>query len=380
MAVLPFSRVVNVTVTRKDAFPARRGFGVPLFLSTVLKTGKVDATTRTKVYGSMEEVAADWAAGDDFYKAALAAFSQNPRPVQIKAAYLDNDPVLNSTTIKTALDAIYAYDNQWYFLCIDSALRDHAALPGLIQWIEAKDKQAFLDSNDADLENPADTTNIAAVHKGDYERTSIFYHTDATLFPAFALAGKLGTFNFDEAGAHYTAKFKKLAGISPLNKDSAVVQAVTGFTPQLGQSETAGHMANTYIDIGGQAFVVEGSTLKPNVFIDVIHMSDWIRARTEEEMLAILLNEQVVPFTDAGMEKLASAARIVMTQARRAGLVAEDLNPETGLYEPAVIITVPSAFDVPASQRAARIAPAILVTFRAAGAVHYATTAYTITF
>jgi hypothetical protein len=41
-----------------------------------------------------------------------------------------------------------------------------------------------------------------------------------------------------------------------------------------------------------------------------------------------------------------------------------------------VIITVPSVFDVPESQRKARIAPAIAVEFRYAGAVHYAKVEY----
>ena len=79
------------------------------------------------------------------------------------------------------------------------------------------------------------------------------------------------------------------------------------------------------------------------------------------------------------METLASAARTVMAQAFRAGIVADDVD-ENGDYKPAVDIVVPSVFDVSASQREARIAPAIAVTFRYAGAVHYATINFTMTF
>jgi len=197
---------------------------------------------------------------------------------------------------------------------------------------------------------------------------------------AFALAAALGTRNFDEADSAYTAKFKKLQSVSAVNIGSAAIQAITGFTPQLGQDEAAGHMANTYIDIGGRDFVVEGTTLTANVFIDEIHATDWIIARTEEESLGILLNNDRVPFTDKGMEQLASAARTVMRQAFRAGIIADDLNPVTGLYEPSVVITVPSVFDVPESQRKARIAPEITVTFRYAGAVHFTTIHYKMTF
>lgn len=380
MAKLPYSRVVNVTLSRNDAFPSRRGFGVPLYLTSTEKDGKLDATHLTRVYGSMEEVAADFASSDDFYKAAMAAFSQNPRPMQVKAGFVPIDSAFDGDALKAALDAIYDADQEWYWLCIESGLRDDAALDDLIEWVESKPKLAIIDSNDELHENVNDETNISARHKGTVERSAVFYHPDETEYPAFALAGLLGTFNFDEANSGYTAKFKRLRGVSPVNIGSAAVQAVTGFTPALGQSEVAGHIANTYIDVGGRDFTVEGSTLTPNVFVDEIHATDWIIARTEEEVLGILLNNPRIPYTDQGMEQLASGPRTVMRQAVRAGIVAEDLDPETGLYAPAVVITVPSVFDVPESQRKARIAPAISVRFRYAGAVHFTTINYTMAF
>jgi hypothetical protein len=62
MAKLPYSRVVNVSVSRNDNFPTRRGFGTQLILTHTAVAGKVDATTRTKLYASIDEVAADYPA------------------------------------------------------------------------------------------------------------------------------------------------------------------------------------------------------------------------------------------------------------------------------------------------------------------------------
>lgn len=380
MARLPYSRVINVTMSRNDAFPSRRGFGVAMLLTPTEKAGKVDATHRTRAYGSMEEVAVDWQTSDEFYKAAELAFSQNPRPIQIKAAFVDIDTATDDDALKAELDAIYDADQDWYWIGIDASMRDEDYLDGLIEWTQAKNKFALIDTNDQLHEDQNDATNISARHKGTVDRTATFYHNDVAEYAGFALAASLGTFNFDDANSAYTAKFKRLMSVSPLNIGSAAVQAITGFVPQLGQSKDTGHCANTYIDIGGRNFVVEGSTLTPNVFIDEIHATDWIIARTEEEALGILLNNKRVPFTDAGMEQIASAARTVMQQATRAGLVAQDLNPLTGDYEPAVEITVPSVFDVPESQRKARIAPAISVRFRYAGAVHFSVINYFMTF
>lgn len=381
MAKLPYSRVVNVTLSRNDSFPSRRGFGVTLILSNVAIEGVLDADILTKVYGSIEEVEVDHATTTEVYSAAIAAFSQNPRPLQIKIGYI---PFTAETTtaaeLKDALNKIVEYDNDWYWLTVVAALRDQVSLTGLVEWIEARSKFAILASNDINTEKKDDLTSLAAKLKGRFERTAIFYHTEVAEYPDVALAAYLGTRNFDTANSHYTAKFKKLRGITPLNKGSNVVQVVTGFTPALGQSKDAGHCANVYVDIGGQNFVVEGSTVTPNIFIDEIHASDWIIARTEEETLGILLNNAAVPYTDAGMEQLASGARTVMNSASRAGLIADDIDPATGDYAASVVFSIPSVFDVPESQRKARIAPDISVTFRYRGAVHYTTINYRMTF
>lgn len=379
MAVLPYSRVVRVTLSRDDSYPERRGFGIPLFLTTQEKVGKLSSVLRTRVYGSMEEVQEDWDAVDEFYKAAEDAFSLKPKPVQIKVGFVDLGTAWTADDLKDELDAIQEYDPLWYWFDVEAGLRDEEELDGALDWAEAHIKFASITSNDEGTETQGNTSSIAARNKGNFERTGIFYHDDETHYPGFAYGALLGTYNFDNADTAYTGKFKNLPSIPALNKGSAIIQAITGFQPALGMSTTAGHCANTYVDIGGKQFVVEGSTLTPNVFIDEIHASDWIISRTEEEMLAVLLNNDRVPFTDAGMEMLAGAARIVMTQAIRAGLIAIDLD-ENGDYSPAVEYIVPSVFDVPASQRAARIAPEIIVRFRYAGAVHYAQVHYRMTF
>jgi len=381
MAVLPYSRVVDVSLSRNDAFPSRRGFGTQLIITTESVSGEVDSTARTKLYASMEEVADDWATTTSAYKAALSAFSQNPRPRQIKIGHVVDDATMTSSELQAQLDLLYAYDSDWYFLTIASNLRDTAATVGILVWTEAKNKLAIIDSNDVDTENPASTTtSLASANKGVYERSGVFYHTDSAAYPAASLAAYMQTRDFDQANSAYTAKFKNLPGIDAVNIGSAAVTAVTGFTPGVGQSTTAGHCANTYIDIGSQNFTVEGSTLTPNVFLDEIHATDWIISRTEEESLGILLNNARIRFDDTGMQMLAGAVRTVMQQAARAGLVANDLDPATGNYEAAVQITVPSVFDVPESQRKARIAPAIECRFRYASAVHYTVVRYQMTF
>lgn len=379
MAVLPISRNVRVSITRQNRFATRRGFGVPLLLTSDTVAGVLDASKPIYYASSLDEVAAHWDAGDAPYDAALAAFSQNPRPLQIAFGFYSAtaysgaaDDAAKKTVISNALDDLQDYDTGWYWIDVEPALRDTAALDALVVWVEAQTKFAILTCNDVKLKDPADTTNIAARHKGTVERTAVFYHPTATLYPGFALAAKLGTFSFDNANSAYTAKYKQLAGITPINVMSDQAKAIDGFVPALGQNSATGHLANIYIDQGGINQVEQGSTLTPNVFIDEIHSGDWIVARCEEELLNVLRNNNVVGMDDAGMQLLSSGPRIVVQQATRAGLIANDLDPETGDYAPAVVVDVPSVFDIPASQRKNRIAPPITVYFRARGAVHYA--------
>jgi hypothetical protein len=380
MSIVPYTRVTDVSLSRNDAFPSRRGFGTQLIVTTESVTDVVDATVRTKLYANLTEVAVDWATTTSTYKAAASAFSQEPRPTQIKIGHVVDDETMTSEELQAQMDLLFAYDSDWYFMSVTSELRDVAATVGFFVWTESKAKLCLIDSNDDGHEDPADVAAIAAVNKGVYERSGVFYHTAAAAYPAAALLAYMQTRNFDDANSAYTAKFKTLKGIDAVNLASAAITAITGYTPGTGQSEAAGHMANTYIDIGSRNFTVEGSTLTANVFLDEIHATDWIIARTEEEILGIFLNNARIPFTDAGMQMLAGAVRSVMQQAFRAGIVADDLDPSTGDYSPAITITVPSVYDVPESQRKARVAPAIECRFRYAGAVHYSTIRYQMTF
>ena len=377
---LPYSRVIKVDVNRRTSFPTRRGFGTQLILTGTAVTGQVDASHRTKLYTTIQEVQADYAANTTVYAAALAAFSRNPRPIRLKIGFIDLTVATNAANMIAQLNLLNDSDAAWYVVTIDKAMRDHARLDGLAQWIEAQEKQAFVDSNDVLTKDPADLLSFAARNKGLYERTSVMWHDNADTYTASSMAAYLSTRNFDDKDSHYTMKFRKAPGIPPVNIGSAALTAITGFVEQIGQNKTEGHCANALVDIGDQTFLVEGSTLTQNTFIDEIHAADWLKARSEEEGLALYLNNARIPFTDQGMEQLASVPRMIMQLGVKAGIVASDFNPSTGEYEEAWNVEVPSIFDVPESQRKARIAPAIVTNFRFAGAVHWSALQFNMSF
>lgn len=387
MAVLPYSRVVDVTVTRQDNFVARRGFGTPLFLQSKMVTGQVSNAKRTKLYASIEEVAVDFLTSDEAYKAAQTAFSQNPRPIAIKIGYYDAtavaggaNPGAKAALLTTELNTVRDYDGDWYFLTVEDDLRDQTTVTDAISaWAEARTVIAIVDSNDAGMKSSSNITNLAyRLKQLDYERTAVFWHETAAEYPSMALAAVLSSRVLDDDESAYTPAFKQFRGITPSNISSAELQAVTGFIPQLGQDKAAGHLASAYVNIGGQNHVQFGSVCSPNDFIDEVHVGDWLKARTEEEMFNVLLNNARVAFDDRGMALLASAVELVMNRAEAAGVIAADYDDLTREYSPSYKLTIPRALSVPASQRNARISPPIRIEFRYAGAVHYAQADYLI--
>jgi hypothetical protein len=378
MAVLPISRAVEVTVTRQDNFPTITGFGTPLIVTTET-TGPLSQSVRTKVYGSMDEVAADWDDTEQAYIAAEAAFSQNPRPLQVKIGYR-HKPESAPPTLGAELNAIVAADNDWYQLVFTNHIRGVTAdEDAAINWVESRNKLLFLDSNEVGMEDAPNTTNVAARNKvAVHDRTMVIYNPVVAEYGSAAIAAYSATRNFDRPNSAYTAKFKKLRGLTTLNKGSAVVQAITGFVPALGADPTTGHMANVFVNIGGSPMLVEGNMLS-GAFLDEIHASDWLIARIQEELLGILATNDRVPMTDPGVQILASGVEAVMNRAVSAGLIAEDFDDE-GELEPAYEIKPTRVRNISQAQRRKRVAPPILATFRYSGAAHYASVAATMTF
>jgi hypothetical protein len=387
VAKLPISRIVSVTVTRQDRFPTREGFGTPLILVPLSFASDSDsasypinATVRTKVYGSMEEVADDWDAADSAYQAMQVAFSQNPRPLQVKIGYIDLDSLGDANALTDELDAVYDYDGDWYWLLHTEQFRDLPSIDAIIEWTETKNKQFLTDSNDPLMVQKMDTTNVAARNKGGaYERTSVWWHNNPEKYLAIGAASWAARRNFDQVNTAYTLKFKRIATINDINLGSASVQAITGFVPELGLDPDEGHLANTYVNIGSLDMVVEGNTLS-GAFVDEIHTADWLIARTQESILAVLANNARVPYTNTGVHMIVAACEAVMQRAFVAGLIADVEDVDTGELLPAYDFEVERVEEIPEAQRRHRIAPDIRGTFRYAGALHYVTVHYTMRF
>lgn len=370
---LPLNRVVDVEITRQTIFPTLAGFGT-LLICIVDNSGPLDATLRTKLYSDISSVAADYATSTQPYLAAQTAFAQNPAPLFIKLGWRDV-----AELVTDELSLIEAADNDWYGLTFTNELRDVPAISQIAAWIEARTKVYCSATNDANTELVANDTNIAEVlHTSGVDRTATFYSVEASEYPDVAYLARALRVDFTARDGAETTKFKRLALVSPLEKSSSVVTAVTGFVPGQGLIDNQGHFANTYVTIGGRPMTVEGN-MASGEFFDIIHGVDWLQNYIQVEILSLFVSVNKVPYTDVGVDQIVQRVRRSLDVAVRAGLLATQRDPDTGTLMPEYDINVERVSNVAQSQRAQRIAPTITFIARLAGAIHYATVRGTVT-
>lgn len=362
---LPNSRLVAVNLSAPPPLIGRVGFGGIAILTATAKAGKVDAANRTRLYSDINEVAADWDAADDFYRAAKSAFDGKFQPTLVKAAFYDETAATTAETMASELDAITAYDDDWFWAIPGATMRaNDGLLDGLVDWIEARAKLALIDSNDSLMTDPADATNVAARHKGNVRNTVVIYSPHAGEEQAAGLAAYMASRNFDFRESGFSALAKNIAGAKLAKLPSADVTAITGMIVGQGQSITAGHCANVLIDQAGYRTLVHGSTLTPNLSIAQVYFEHWMRARLIEGITRLSAESDIVPYSNEGFTMLGNRARETFEAGVRAGLIADAEDPETGEYLERYIVTDPRLEDSTGAMRQAGIAPVMRCAFR----------------
>lgn len=330
--------IVNVTIDRQTTVPSRVGFGTPLFVGETSAGGI--GPDRIRSYNSISEVGGDFAVSDPEFKMAQAAFSQNPRPTVVKIGRKD---ALDATWAD-ALAAIELIDNDWYGLAVTT--RAQADIEAIAAHIEARRKIFIAASADAPVKDPGAVDDVASsLVTSAFARTALMFHNQAaTVYPD---AAWLGLMLPTDPGAA-TWKFKTLNGIP------ADVLTTTELNAVLDKN------ANVYTQVGGVNITQEGTMAEPE-FIDVIHFVDWLQARMTERIFGALVNQDKLPYTNAGITAVESLIREQL-----------DIGVERGgiAAEPEFTVTVPDVLETDSADRAARLLRDITFNARLAGAIH----------
>ena len=110
---IPLSDVVSVSITAEQSIQSQGGFAIPLIIDEEYVYG---STSRVLTVGSLAEMlAAGYAAYNKAYRLASLAFSQSPRPKQLKIGQWN---LPGAETIDDAWAAIVATDPDFYLVCM----------------------------------------------------------------------------------------------------------------------------------------------------------------------------------------------------------------------------------------------------------------------
>lgn len=222
-------------------------------------------------------------------------------------------------------------------------------------YIETQNKLMVVALQDDDILTSSTTDAASNIVANQYNRTILMYDNDPHNGLAAAFLGRCLS---QDAGT-LTWKFKSLAGVdAPFVTTGEIAQLEAKSVNYLRTEKGATFTANG---------VVAGGA---NTFIDVTRTVDALTARLEEDLIADLLANEKIPFTDSGINVLRNRALSVLNFFVAQGALAAD---------PAPTVTFPRANAVSTVDRANRLLPNGAFTAQLAGAVHNVNLVGTIT-
>lgn len=230
------------------------------------------------------------------------------------SAYLDGDVIVGPTnlggsvlsqgqaleTFAAALTAIEDVSTDWYAMGAIKKYRDTSDAEDMADEIESRRKMFLIATNDANTLVLNDTSTFMYYLKNaNYKRSAGIYHDNAVLYPDMSWMGQqlpkdVGSTNW---------AYKELAGIA--EGAAADISAVV-----LTESQKDAGLdvnCNLYSAILAAAYAYFGTmgggknADKEGEFIDIIRNIDFLQARVEEGLLSLLIEKEIIPFTNAGI-------------------------------------------------------------------------------
>lgn len=230
------------------------------------------------------------------------------------AVYLDGDVIASAEnlggsilsqgqiaeTVDAAFTAIRNVNDDWYALGAIKKFRDTTDAEDMSDEIESLRKMFLIATNDANTLVLGSGSPFAAIIKAlNYKRTAAIYHDNSDLYPDMSWMGQqlpkdIGSTNW---------AFKALAGIP----EGAAVSIPAVVLTQSQIDAAVDKNCNLYSSVLAADFTYFGTMLggknadKDGEFIDIIRNIDFLQARIEEGLMSLLLEKDIIYFTNAGI-------------------------------------------------------------------------------
>lgn len=258
----------------------------------------------------------------------------------------------SSETIAETMAACVAYDPDFYGIALTS--RADADILAMANWAEANNKLFGTCVSGSDVLDGSDNTDIASqLMLNNFYRTFSFYHEDTADYPEVAIMSRC----FTAVPGSETWANKRLAGVKvdPLTETQFIV--------------LRNKNVNTFEKFRNLSLTQTGK-VAAGEWIDVIRFRDWLAEEIKVNVLNVLVNNEKVPYTDAGIAIIEGAIRQSLRQGQVNGGIAPVEYDEEGNKNLGYTVTVPLAANISANQKASRILTDVKFTARLAGAIH----------
>ncbi len=388
---LPVSNVVNVSISLAALAAGPRSFGSLLILGTT--AGIISTVERMRKYSSMSDVAKDYGVNHPEYQAALAYFSQSPKPLTLYIGFWSKTetradqpaPVIPAATpgavapaVPTALksetiqEAVSAcLDSlKWYGLVIAADL-NHVEVESVARLIEAAAPSRIF-GHTTQLREVFDSTSKQDIayklSEAKLRRTFVIYSSQS-FYAAASLLGRAFSVNFMAANSAITLKFKQLPSIAA--EDIKVNEA----------KSLAAKNCNVYAKYNNDTAILQEGVMSDGSFIDEVHGLDWFQNHLETALWNLYYTSNTkIPQTPSGLNMQCGVLERACEQALRNGLLGAGQwsgekfgSLESGNYLSNGFYVYSNGLDNQSqADRERRKAPVFQIAAKMAGATHFA--------
>jgi hypothetical protein len=335
-------QIININITRQTSAPTQAGFGTMLFATDTVPGG---FTERVRTYTSAQALVDDgFATTDDAYLAAVAYFSQQISPTQIKIGRED----VGDADIAATISAISAEDDDWYALTIYD--KTPATITLAATTIEATKKIFGYSTEEADALAVTTTDTYAVNSAANLDRTLGLWNEGDENFPEAAWFGRM----LPTTPGSATWAYKTLSGVTASNLTATE------------EVNLGGKNANWYQELAGISHTTGGDPKMGGImasgeFIDVIRGIDKLSARIQERILFQLVNLPKIPFTNSGVSVVTNEISAELNTSIAEGLLTADPLPQ---------VNAPLVSEISVLDKANRCLPDVTFQATLAGAVH----------
>lgn len=266
---------------------------------------------------------------------------------------LSTRALTSTEAIAKTMAEIVAEDNDFYGIMLMS--RRQIDIMAMAAWTEAHTKifgTAINEDGAKDASSITDTGYL--LQKNNYFRTFWFYHQDAENdYPECAVMARC----FSILPGGETWANKRLAGVTPSQLTETEYLSITYKN------------GNTFEKFRNISITQNGKTAAGE-WIDVIRFRDWLVEEISNRIFTLLVNNDKIPYTDAGITRVEAQIRSALELGQARGGIAPTEYDENHNRNLGFTVTVPLSSQISFGQKASRILEDVEFTARLAGAIH----------